>query len=249
MLFAAVIIFIVFIMAAALVMLMMLNRNPSIPGQKKETKQMIREKPVKPTYRHISDLIKIEEADTGIIYAGGKYLGLARIEGTNFSVLSDGEQDVREEVLIGIQNQINYPVQYITSTVITDTESIAREVRANAANMEKPQLVSYNNLYAAELEEMKKRRQAMAQVSWLVISDDGEGGDPVSQIREKMVLLQEAFRVRAGIILTPLVTTEEILDALQQIMLPEKLSRPSEITLLGGLSPIKLNIREIENIA
>ncbi|MBM7854962.1 hypothetical protein JOC37_001342 [Desulfohalotomaculum tongense] len=252
----AVVVFIFFVMAAALVMLLILNRTDSSGSRKKikQTAKETKEKPSKRTYRHISDLINIREINSGIIYANGKYLGLARIEGTNFSIIlfggeqDDGEQDAGEKVLISIQNQINYPIQYITSMIVTDTEAVAGEIRTKASATEQQQLANYMNLYASALEEMKTSRRAMAQVSWLVISDDGEKGNPIEQIREKMALLQEAFRARAGVILTPLLTNEEVIDALQQIMLPERLSRPSEMAALGGLSAVKFNIREIQNI-
>lgn len=250
MLIAVVTVFIVFVMVAALVMFMFVNRAPAGPAKKKkETSVVVKNTEPVSTGRHIAEIIGIEMVAPGVFYAGGKYLGLARIEGTNFSVLSDGEQDAREEALIGIQNQINYPVQYITGTVVTDTDAIAREVRAINAGVENEQQAAYNNLYAAELEEMKRTRQAMTQVSWLVVSDDrSAGNDPVKRIRERMALLRESFRARVGIILTPLEQTGEVVDAIQQIMLPEKLSNPSGMLALGGLAPIKFNIREIQNL-
>lgn len=249
MLLAVVGIFIFLVMIAALVMMMFLNRTPAGPRKKKKTNPVKIDKKPTPTGRHIDELLGIEVVAPGIFYAGGKYLGLARIGGTNFSVLSDGEQDVREETLIGIQNQIKYPVQYITGTVVTDTDAIAREVRMIKAGVENELQANYNNLYAAELEEMKRNRQAMTQVSWLVISDDGTtGDDPVKRIREKMALLTESLRSRVGIILTPHELTGEVVDAIQQMMLPEKLSKPSDMLTLGALAPVKFNIREIEKI-
>ncbi|SFH34397.1 hypothetical protein SAMN05660649_04830 [Desulfotomaculum arcticum] len=250
MLIAVVVIFIIFVMIAALVMLLFLNRAPTGPESKNNPVTIkTNKKQSIPTGRHIDELFEVEFVHPGIFYVDGKYMGLARIGGTNFSVLSDGEQDTREEALIGIQNQIKYPVQYITSTVVTDTDAIAREIRSTNTNFNNELQVRYNNLYAAELEEMKRNRQAMTQVSWLVISDDGtEEDNPVERIKEKMALLHESFRSRVGIILTPLELTEEVVDAIQQMILPEKLSRPSDMIALGGLAPVKFNIREIEKI-
>lgn len=242
-----VVVFIIFILAGSLVMLFFANRSPSI-HKKKENLTKIEEKSSKPTFRNISELVKIEELDQGVLYVNGKYLGIARLDGTNFSVLSDGEQDVREDVLINIQNRIDFPVQYVTSTIVTDTEVPAKKIRDRAIEIKNPNLANYMNMYALALEEMKNQRKAMSQVSWMVISDDGEKGDPINQIREKMSLLRESLRAHAGIVLTPLVSNEDVVDALQQIMLPERLSRPSELTSVGALSPIKFNIREIENL-
>ncbi|KJS73330.1 MAG: hypothetical protein JL56_11520 [Desulfotomaculum sp. BICA1-6] len=249
MLIAVVAVFIMFVMISALVMFMFISRVPAGPEKKKKTTAVIKNTEPTSTGRHIAEIVGVEMVAPGVFYAGGKYLGLARIEGTNFSVLSDGEQDAREEALIGIQNQINYPVQYITGTVVTDTDAIAREVRAINAGVENERQAAYNNLYAAELDEMKRTRQAMTQVSWLVVSDDGSAGDdPVKRIRERLALLRESFRSRVGIILTPLEITGDVVDAIQQIMLPEKLSRPSDMLALGGITPVKFNIREIQNL-
>lgn len=62
-----------------------------------------------------------------------------------------------------------------------------------------------------------------------------------------MAILQEAFRSRAGIIMTPLTTTEEVIDTFQQIMLPEKLTKPSDVAKLC-MHPIKFNIKEMLNM-
>ncbi len=118
-----------------------------------------------------------------------------------------------------------------------------REYAEKASNNE---VAEYARLYAAELENMKNERRAMAKVSWIVISGEadrpGAPGNPVQRIRERMAILQEAFRSRAGIIMTPLTTTEEVIDTFQQIMLPEKLVKPSEVAKLC-LQPIKFNIK------
>ncbi|MCL2766735.1 MAG: hypothetical protein FWD21_03525, partial [Peptococcaceae bacterium] len=148
-----------------------------------------------------------------------------------------------EDILIGLQNQINFPQQFVTSTVVIDTEHAAKEVREQVSVTENASLAAYGQAYAAVLEEMKRDRQAMAQVSWLVISDDGFEGEPDKSLRDKMSLLQELFS-RSGLILTPLTTTEEIIDALQQIMLPERLY-PASGTIATGLDPVKFSAKEL----
>lgn len=221
------------------------NGYYSDPGDEKTVKL----KPMRPdkNYRHIGDLINIEIIEPGIYYVNGKYLGLARIEGTNFSILSDGERELREDMLIAIQNQIKYPVQYITSTIVTDTDREVEKVRICAEKTKNHRVANYCQMYISELINMKNERRAMAKVSWMVISgDDAQGapGNPAQRIRERMAILQEAFRSRAGIILTPMLTTEEVVDAFQQIMLPEKLVKPSE-TAKACMHPIKFNIKQL----
>jgi len=235
-----VVILFVFVLTAAGIMIMSLHRAPKRKVAK--AKKEVSGKSSQPTYRHIGDLISPEVVEPGVIYADGRYLAYARVEGTNFSILSDGEKDLREDILIGLQNQIKFPQQFVTSTVVIDTGHAAREVRAQAAGTENADLAAYSLAYAAELEDMKRERQAMAQVSWLVISDEGLETDPGKSLKDKMSLLHALFS-RSGLILTPLTTTEEIIDAMQQIMLPERLSLASE-TAASGLSPVKFNIKE-----
>ena len=249
--FAVVLVFMLFILAAAGVMLWTMNKEPrknsvALPIIGSGKKQPGSKSALH--YRHITELIKIKPVAPGIIYTGGKYLGYARIEGTNFSILSDGEQDTKESVLIGLQNQFDFPLQYVTSTVVTDTGQIAGIVRDYASTCTNQDLAAYSAAYATELEQMKAWRQAMAQVSWLAVSDTGAGGDPAQNIYNKMAQLQELFRSRAGIILTPLTTTGEVIDALQQIMLPQRLTPASQTAALG-LNPVHYSDRELVNIS
>jgi len=230
----------VLVMGVAGVMLLSLNKPPQ--RKEKPVKREVNKKVSLPTYRHIGELINLDVVEPGVVYANGKYLAYARVEGTNFSILSDGEKDIREDILISLQNQIKFPQQLVTSTVVIDTEHAAREVRQQASGAENASLGAYSLAYAAELEKMKRERQAMAQVSWMVISDDGIDDEPGKALRDKMSLLQDLF-ARSGLILTPLTTTEDIIDAMQQIMLPERLSLASE-TAASGLSLVKYNARE-----
>jgi hypothetical protein len=240
-----VVVLFVFVLGAAAVMFVSLNRAPK---RHRVTVHKTKKKngATAPTYRHIGDLLDLEVVEPGVIYAGGKYLAYARVEGTNFSILSDGERDIREDVLIGLQNQIKHPQQFVTSTVVIDTERAAQEVKANAIKTDNEHLSDYSMAYAGELEEMKRRRLAMAQVTWLVIGDDGEENDPGQSLRVKMSLMQELYS-RSGLRLTPLAYTEEIIDAMQQIMLPERLFLASE-TAAFGLNPVKFNIKELEKL-
>lgn len=247
----AMIVFLIGIMATAMIIISRAQRTVGkIDPFEPEKEAMVRKGPmVMATCRHISDLIQIEMHESGIFSAGGIYVGLARLSGTNFDVMSEAEQNAREDALIGIQNQIKYPIKYITSTVITDTDTVAREIRANAAETSNVKLAQYSNMYARELEEMKRQRRAMAQVTWIAISDTSYRGNPVDRIREKMSLLQEAFRTRAGSVLTPLISLADGMDALKEMMLPERLSKPSEVLMLGGVAPIKFNVKEVEKIS
>lgn len=245
-----IVLFIIATMVGAMILIMRAQRPSGMPSQPERDKKIVRKSSgSKATYRYISDLIKIDMLEDGIFYVNGIYVGLARLSGTNFDVMSEGEQNAREDILIGIQNLIGYPIMYITGTVIADTDKIAQEIRLNAESMTNEKLANYSNMYAHILEEMKKTRYAMSQVTWVAVSDDGRQGNPIDNIRNKMMHLHNSFIDRAGIVLIPLFSVHEGIDAISSIMLPEKLTRPSDMLSVGGGSPIKFNIREIENIA
>lgn len=244
----------IFGVAGVAMVILMRAQNPASFRTKKSPVEGIEDTIVKEpeparTHSKITDLIKIEMLDSGIFYANGRWVGLARMSGTNFDVLSGVEQDIREDVLIGIQSQINYPIQFITSTVIADTDLAAAEIMSKAGYFNDKNLAAYAVMYAQELENMKIQRRAMSQVTWLAITDDGRSGHPIGKIREKMLLLQGLFRKRAKIILTPLISLEESVDVLKDIMTPERLLKPSEELQAGALEPVKFNIREVRDIA
>lgn len=246
----AIVVLLVGIITTALVLIMKAQNPSEKPNYKVE--KMVKSKNrtgSKATYRHIAELIKIEMIEEGIFYTNGLYIGLAKLSGTNFDVMSVSGQNAIEDVIIAIQNQINYPVNYTTGTVIADTDKLAAEIRLKAENYANEKRAMYSHMYANVLDEMKKTRYAMTQVTWLAISDDGQLGNPVEKIKDKMSLLENAFRRRAGIVLVPLFSEGEAIDALNNIMLPERLIKPSDMLSVGGLSPVKFNIREIENIA
>lgn len=244
--------FIFGVVGVALVMLMR-AQNPASRRYKAPVydieNTIVKEPEPARTHRNVSDLLNIEMHESGIFSANGRWVGLARMSGTNFDVLSGMEQDIREDMLIGIQSQINYPIQYITSTVIADTDLAAGEIMRKAAGFKDENLAAYATMYAQELESMKIQRRAMSQVAWLVISDDGRSGNPVAKISEKMLILQETFRKRAKIIITPLISIEESVDVLKDIMVPERLLKPSEELQAGVLEPLKFNIKEVRGIA
>ena len=121
-------------------------------------------------------------------------------------------------MLIAIQNQIKYPVQYITSTIVTDTDREVEKIQYHAGKTTNHKVSLYCKQYIMELENMKQERRAMAKVSWLVISGDdklGAPGNPVQRIKERMALLHETFRSRVGIFMT-------LNDLLKKLWMPFK---------------------------
>jgi len=240
----AVFAFLIAVMVAAALMLLYMSRAQARgPSLRQEEKKAQREEPFRE--RHVSELFGIEEIYGGIYRKGSRYFGLARLEGTNFSVVSEGEQNAREDILIYIMSLIDYPIQFISGTVVADTTQQAEEIAIRAEETASEDLKTYMFLYAGALQQMKTERRVLSEQSWLVVTDDGEGGDPAKKIREKMYLLRENLRQRARIVLTPLETSEEVMDAIHQMVLPERIVKPSERVLAGVAEPVHLSQRDL----
>lgn len=195
--------------------------------------------------RHVDEVIDYDDVKDGIIYRRGRCYGLARVEGVNFSVMSQEEQNAREAAVIEIFNGIDYPFQFITTTTVADTTSAAQEIAAMASMLKESPLKRYMTCYAGALLQMKQERRVLSQQTYMVISSDGSDGPPEKVIRERMRILQSGFMERVGIYLTPLLKTEEVLNAIQQIVLPDQLVTVQERVAKGVCAPIHFSNRDV----
>ncbi|MFX4261177.1 hypothetical protein ACOBQJ_03135 [Pelotomaculum propionicicum] len=192
---------------------------------------------------HIEDLLPIEFIEDGIYSVGGLYCAMGKIEGTNFSVMSDHDQDIRESIFIDILNEIDFPVQFVTTSVVPNTGRAAQEIAKEAQKMPEGNLRCYSVLYAAALDDMHKTRKITSQSSWLVLTDDGSDGEPVLRLKEKVNAIGSALQLNAGIVFTPLQSTEEAMDVFGQILDNKSLVKSSKY--LQGIQPIHLSEREV----
>lgn len=197
--------------------------------------------------RHIDQIVDYEDIKGGIIYRKGRCYGLARLEGLNFSVMSQDEQNSREIALTEIFNSIDYPVQFITTTTVADTSSAAQEVAVLASMLRESPLKNYMVHYAGALQQMKQERRVISQQVYMVISSDGGDGPPEQVIRERMEILTSSFLHRVNLCLTPLLSTEDVLNVLQQIMLPNQLISVRERTNEGVCAPLHYSVRDISS--
>ncbi|MCR4443259.1 MAG: hypothetical protein NUV48_14085 [Peptococcaceae bacterium] len=193
--------------------------------------------------RHVDEVIEVDDVKDGLIYRRGRVYALARVEGANFSVMSPGEQDARERALVEIFSRLDYPVQFITNTVVADTVSPAQRIAEAAREMPEGNLRNYAFLYASFLEQMRVERLAMAQQSYLVVCSDGHDGNPEKTVIERVMLLESALRERAGIVLTPITTGDGAIDAIQNIVQPEKIVKPSKLAHDGIPEPVHFSSR------
>ena len=97
---------------------------------------------------NIKNLFQADNIYNGTIKHLGQYLLLARIEGMNFSVMSEIEQNARESALIDIFSRLDYTIMFITNTFIVDTSTEARKIAGMADSAENQNLQTYRILYA-----------------------------------------------------------------------------------------------------
>ncbi len=223
------------------------NKRDFMPKKNLSKKETIRkhEEDFDGPMHHVDELLQVEFLDDGIYKTGGTYCGIGRIEGANFSVMSEADQNNREDAFIDLMTAIDYPIQFITTSIVSDTGTVARNIAQQALQMPDSDVRTYASLYAKALDDMHRERQILSQCSYLVLTDDGATGDPVYKLKEKMSLLASTMRQRAGVIYTPLLSIEDVVDVFGQINNSESLVRPSEF--LPNQQAIHVSESEVAN--
>lgn len=189
---------------------------------------------------NIKNLFQANRIHNGTIEHLGQYLLLARIEGMNFSVMSEIEQNARESALIDIFSRLDYPIRFITNTCIVDTSTEARKIAGMADSAENQNLQTYRILYAGALEQMRLERSVLTQQTFIIVP-----GETPEEAHHRFNILSSSLRERTSIIITLLSTTEDIYDALQDILTPEKIIKPSDVVQSGVLEPVHFSTKEV----
>jgi len=213
------------------IVFLIFSRNPK--------KQEFSDEYMNKSIDHIKELFPVSNIYGGIIYSENKYYLLAKIEGVNFSVMSTQEQDARESALIEIFAKINYPIKFITNTVIVDTTEEARRIAKLAAQSEESNLKTYQTMYAGALELMRSERSVLSQKSYLIIPGVSE-----KEALERFSIIQSSLK-NTSVILTLIDSTDEVFDSIQSILLPEKIIKPSDMAQQGVLSGLHFNEKEL----
>ena len=193
---------------------------------------------------NIKNLFQADNIYNGTIKHLGQYLLLARIEGMNFSVMSEIEQNARESALIDIFSRLDYPIRFITNTCIVDTSTEARKIAGMADSAENQNLQTYRILYAGALEQMRLERSVLTQQTFIIVP-----GETPEEAHHRFNILSSSLRERTSIIITLLSTTEDIYDALQDILTPEKIIKPSDVVQSGVLESIHFSAKEVGSFA
>jgi len=192
---------------------------------------------------NIKTVFQADKIYNGTIEYLGQYLLLARIEGMNFSIMSEIEQNARESALIEIFSRLDYPVRFITNTCIVDTSMEAGRIAEMTDNSTNENLKTYRIFYAGALEQMRQERSVLTQQTFIVIP----GNNP-EETHHRFNILCSSLRERTSIIVTLLTRTEDIYDALQDILTPDKIIKPSDVVQAGVLEPIHFHEKEVRDI-
>lgn len=192
---------------------------------------------------NIKNVFQTDRIYNGAIEHLGQYLLLARIEGMNFSIMSEIEQNARESALIEIFSRLDYPVRFITNTCIVDTSTEAGRIAEMTDDSTNENLKTYRIFYAGALEQMRQERSVLTQQTFIIIP----GNNP-EEARHRFDILCSSLRERTSIIATLLTRTEDIYDALQDILTPDKIIKPSDIVQAGVLEPIHFHEKEVRDL-
>lgn len=192
----------------------------------------------------IKNALPVEKIYNGIIEHYGQYLLVALIEGMNFSVMSDIEQNARENSLVEILSRMDYPVRFITNTCVVDTSQEARKIASIADDSGNEFMKEYRIFYAGALEQMRLERSVLTQQTYIIVP-----GSTEKEVHERFNLLCSSLRERTSMIITPLETTEQVYDALQDILTPDKIIKPSDVVQDGVLEVIHFSTKEVQQIA
>lgn len=206
------------------------------PKNQKEASEYMSE-----SIAHIKELFPVDKIYGGVIYSGDQCLLLAKIEGVNFSVMSESEQNSRESAMVDIFAKIDYPIKFITNTIVVDTITEAKRIADIAKNSPESNLKTYRTMYAGALELMRSERNVLAQQSYLVIP-----GDTEEEAKGRLSIIASSLS-NTSVIITPIKTTDEVFNSIQDILLPEKIIRPADVAQEGVTLGLHFNRKEFSN--
>jgi hypothetical protein len=192
---------------------------------------------------HLKDVFGIDKIYEGVIYKHDQCLLLAKIEGINLTVMSEIEQNARESALIEALARLDYPIRFISNTVVVDTSQESARIADLANKSPDGSLKIYRTLYAGALEQMRVERSVLTQQVYLVVP-----GSTPEEVRTRLDLLSSSLREQTSVIITPIETSDDVYDAIQNVLMPEKIVKSSDIVAAGVLEPVHFSVKEASDI-
>jgi hypothetical protein len=61
-------------------------------------------------------------------------------------------------------------------------------------------------------------------------------------------LLSSSLREQTSVIITPIETSDDVYDAIQNVLMPEKIVKSSDIVAAGVLEPVHFSVKEVSDI-
>jgi len=189
---------------------------------------------------NIEEFYQIDNIREGIIYKEDQCYMMARIGGLNFTVMSLNEQHNREDALISIFTRLDYPVRFITNTVIVDTSEEAMRIAEKADQTPEGTLQRYRYQYAGALELMRAERAVTTQSTFLIIP-----GKDKEELRNRYRILAAALKDQGRMTVETITTTEEVTDIIQEVLMPDSIFRPSQKFQFNVDANIHLSEKEV----
>lgn len=138
------------------------TKNRRISQDKKKTSKVKSKK-------QLSDIFKIQIKDN-IISLNGRYSVVLKLGNIDYTMLSDHEQDLVENVLVQVALAIDYPVQFFSTTEFIDTSKIVSLIKQNTASNAKIQ--EYKDYLIDYLQNLMENRTISIIKNYAIISSD-----------------------------------------------------------------------------
>ena len=137
------------------------NQNFNLP---------IIEKTTKKSKKQLKDILSIKIKDN-IICLGNRFSSIIRLGNIDYNMLSEGEQNSIENILIQCALAIDYPIQFFYTTEYIDTNKIVSKIQQKPATNNYIQ--EYKNYLMQYLENLMENRTISVIKSYAIISYDG----------------------------------------------------------------------------
>lgn len=158
------------------------NKNKNIYKKQEFNTNIQDKKTKKKTKKQLSNILNIKIKDN-IICLGNRYSAVIRLGNIDYNMLSNGEQDAIENILIQTSLAIDYPVQFFSTTEFIDTTKIIDLIKQNKIKNEK--IKEYKENLTKYLENLMENRSISVVKNYAIISYDGLYENAVDELNRK----------------------------------------------------------------
>jgi hypothetical protein len=207
-------------------------RKKENPASKiKNTDRAVKYKKTKES--NIKDIWDIEDIRNGVIYLkNSTYAAVVKVGSIDVRLLSSGEQETIEEILIKTVVAIPEPFKFVVITNTVDTSNIINDIAVNALEADTTMKVkALANETIKYLENLMNNQNIYTRENYIVLTYTGEvekAYEELNRMSEFIIVQMNSAKIKAERI-----TSEKELDFLFKF-LNRKRQRPSETANSGA---------------